>query len=35
MEEKIYSFYTLSSSNDEDNIRYVGVTSKTINSRFS
>lgn len=34
--QKIYRFYTLSSSGDIENIRYVGVTSKkSVKSRFS
>lgn len=28
--EKIYSFYVLSASSDAENIRYVGVTTKTV-----
>lgn len=33
-EEKTYLFYTLSASDDPDNIRYVGTTCKTIEQRF-
>lgn len=32
--EKIFNFYTLSASSDVQNIRYVGVTVKTVNKRF-
>ena len=32
--EKIYNFYVLSSSEDEENIRYVGVTTLTVQKRF-
>lgn len=35
MENKIYHFYTLKSDLDPEQIRYVGVTSTTINKRFS
>lgn len=28
--KKIYTFYTLSTKSDIENIRYVGVTTKTI-----
>lgn len=28
--EKIYNFYTLSVSSDAENIRYVGVTTKSV-----
>lgn len=31
---KIYYFYTLSASDDPKNVRYVGVTSLTVNRRF-
>lgn len=31
---KIYNFYTLSASSDVDNIRYVGVTTKSVMRRF-
>lgn len=33
--EKLYQFYALSASDSPQNYRYVGVTSKSINSRFS
>lgn len=32
--EKVYKFYVLSTSTDIDNIRYVGVTTKTVQQRF-
>lgn len=32
--EKVYNFYTLSASSEPDNIRYVGVTTKTVVQRF-
>lgn len=32
--EKIYNFYTLSVSSDAENIRYVGVTTKSVIQRF-
>lgn len=32
---KNYKFYVLSSNDDPENIRYVGVTTKKINERFS
>lgn len=32
--EKIYNFYVLSASSDAENIRYVGVTVKTVKQRF-
>ena len=35
MENKIYHFYVLKSDLDPEQIRYVGVTSTTINKRFS
>lgn len=35
MENKKFQFYVLSSSEDPENIRYVGVTTKQINERFS
>lgn len=28
--EKIYNFYVLSASSDAENVRYVGVTSRTV-----
>lgn len=31
---KIYNFYVLSASSDIDNVRYVGVTTKTVQQRF-
>ena len=31
---KVYNFYTLSASNEPDNVRYVGVTTKTVTQRF-
>ena len=34
MEEKIYNFYVLSASSDVKNVRYVGVTTKTVQERF-
>lgn len=34
-EEKIYQFYALSESDSPQNYRYIGVTSTSINSRFS
>lgn len=34
MDSKIYSFYTLESSIDPGNVRYVGTTSRTIDERF-
>ena len=33
--EKIYQFYALSASDSPQDFRYVGVTSKSINIRFS
>jgi hypothetical protein len=33
--EKIYQFYALSESDSPQEYRYVGVTSNSINSRFS
>ena len=35
MENKKFQFYVLSSSEDPENVRYVGVTTKKINERFS
>lgn len=32
--EKIYNFYVLSTSVDKENIRYVGVTTRTVQQRF-
>lgn len=32
---KNYSFYVLVSEDDPENIRYVGVTTRTVNARFS
>lgn len=32
--EKIYNFYVLSASSDQENIRYVGVTTRTVEQRF-
>lgn len=34
-EEKKYVFYTLSSKEDVNNIRYVGVTTGKLNNRLS
>lgn len=34
MANKIYNFYTLSASSDKNNIRYVGVTVKSVQERF-
>lgn len=34
MANKIYNFYTLSALSDKDNVRYVGVTVKTVEQRF-
>ena len=34
MENKIYRFYTLSSSDEPERVRYVGVTQSTIKNRF-
>jgi hypothetical protein len=33
--ERKYIFYTLSSSENIDDIRYIGVTCKSLNSRLS
>lgn len=33
--EKNYQFYALSASDTPQEFRYIGVTSKSINSRFS
>lgn len=35
METKIYSFYVLKSDISPDEIRYVGVTTKTLSERFT
>lgn len=35
MEEKIYQFYALSEGDTPQEYRYIGVTSTTINIRFS
>jgi predicted GIY-YIG superfamily endonuclease len=32
---KIYNFYVLTSEDDPENIRYVGVTTKKVTERFS
>lgn len=32
--ERIYNFYVLSASSDIENVRYVGVTTKTVQQRF-
>lgn len=32
--EKIYSFYTLSSEDNIEDIRYIGTTSRTVEERF-
>lgn len=34
MEERTYVFYTLSASDDPNNIRYVGTTCRTVAQRF-
>ena len=33
--EKQYYFYTLSTKSDIENIRYIGVTTRTLKARFS
>lgn len=33
--KKLYQFYALSASDSPQEYRYIGVTSKSINSRFS
>lgn len=35
MEEKVYHFYVLFEESDPDNIKYVGVTTRKIEERFS
>ena len=35
MQEKIYKIYVLSASDAPEKIRYVGVTTKKVNERFS
>lgn len=35
MQEKIYKIYVLSASDAPDEVRYVGVTVKKVNERFS
>lgn len=34
MDDKIYTFYTLRSSDEPERVRYVGVTSSTLKKRF-
>lgn len=35
MQEKIYKIYTLSASDSPKEVRYVGVTVRKVNQRFS